>query len=213
MLGQVHGKRASDGEREIKCRLVPGAVINDRTVDPSLGDPGLGRGEIGEPRAVAEAEHTDFACAFAAPAQLGHRGDDVGNADLLDFRFGAEHGIALGGVKIGDRLPLPFGLCQKHDTRPVPAFRQREASGYRRHFAFGCHSPSMAPVGSTMIENEPAFGTSVTSRMTVAPRDLALAVAAAMSSTRTYASQSEGAPGTGCFIMPPPVPSPTPIIV
>ncbi len=25
----------------------------------------------------------------------------------------------------------------------------------RRHFFFGCQSPSIAPVGSTMIENDP----------------------------------------------------------
>src|SRR5208282_5236110 len=37
------------------------------------------------------------------------------------------------------------------------------------HFALGCQSPSAAPVGSMKIENEPAFGTSVTSRMTLAP--------------------------------------------
>ena len=51
------------------------------------------------------------------------------------------------------------------------------------HFALGCQSPSAAPVGSMMIENEPAFGTSVTSRMTWAPSDFALAVAAVTSST------------------------------
>src|SRR6516165_10795807 len=70
-----------------------------------------------------------------------------------------------------------------------PASRP-SGSGCRRygrlagdHLAFGCHSPSAAPVGSMMIENEPAFGTSVTSRITVAPSDFALAVAAVTSST------------------------------
>jgi hypothetical protein len=51
--------------------------------------------------------------------------------------------------------------------------------------AFAFHSPSIAPVGSTMIESEPMSGTSVTSFITVAPRDFAFFVAASMSSTRT----------------------------
>lgn len=51
--------------------------------------------------------------------------------------------------------------------------------------ALACHSPSIAPVGSVMIENHPMSGTSVTSFMTFAPSDLALLVAALTSSTNT----------------------------
>src|ERR1700730_12904188 len=82
-----------------------------------------------------------------------------------------------------------------------------------RHFALGCQSPIAAPPGSMMIEKEPASITSVTSLQTVAPSDFALAVAVATSSTSTYGSQAVGTPGAGVFIMPPPVPSPTRIIV
>jgi len=64
-----------------------------------------------------------------------------------------------------------------------------------------------------MMLKEPAPITSVASFITVAPRDLALPVAAFRSSTCTYAIHAEGAPGMGFFIMPPPVPSPTLIIV
>src|SRR5215471_18416692 len=64
----------------------------------------------------------------------------------------------------------------------APREGQRTDGAY---FALGCHRPSIAPVGSTMIENDPAPITSVTSRMTVAPSDFALAVAAARSSTCT----------------------------
>ena len=59
------------------------------------------------------------------------------------------------------------------------------AAALRRYPFSGCQRPSIAPVGSTMIENEPAFGTSVTSRRIVAPSDAAAAVAAAMLSTLT----------------------------
>src|SRR5437762_7831446 len=103
MLSQVHSKRASDAWREIECPIDPGAAINDRTIDPALG-----RGAIGEPAAGAEAKCPDFAGAFAPSAQLGYRGGDVRDPNLLDLRFGAEHDIALGGVEIGDRLPIPI---------------------------------------------------------------------------------------------------------
>jgi hypothetical protein len=53
----------------------------------------------------------------------------------------------------------------------------------------------------------------VTFLQTGAPSDFPLAVAATTSSTSTYGSQAVGTPGAGVFIMPPPVPSPTPIIV
>ena len=76
-----------------------------------------------------------------------------------------------------------------------------------------CQSPRCAPVGSTMMENEPISGTGVTSFITVAPNARAFFVAAATSSTSTYAIQNEGAPGIICFIIPPPVPSPTSTIV
>ncbi len=164
---------------------IPAGVIDDRTIDPSIGDPGLGRGEIGEPTAAAEAERAHFAGAFVVAAQPRCGGGDFPDVDLLDFRLGTQHYIAFSGVEIGNFLRIPIGLREKDETRPAPGFGQREAAWHRRHFAFGCHSPSAAPVGSVMIENEPAFGTSMTSRMTVAPSDLALAVAAATSSTRT----------------------------
>src|SRR5436190_15520602 len=77
----------------------------------------------------------------------------------------------------------------------------------------GCQSPSIAPVGSVMMLNEPAPDTSVTSFITLAPSDRALLVAALMSLTRTWASHADEAPGIGFFINPPPVPSPTLIIV
>src|SRR5690349_10651810 len=76
------------------------------------------------------------------------------------------------------------------------------------------HRPSSAPVGSMMMLSQPKPGTSVTSLETFAPSARAFSVAASMSSTLTYASHTEGAPGTRCFIIPPPVPvSPTPTIV
>src|SRR6202022_416412 len=126
--------------------------------------------------------------AFAAGQHCRHNGAHVVKPSLVECSFGGQHDIAFRGIEIGDRLgtaPGLAGLREQHETRPVPAFGQGEAFRHRRHFAFGCHSPSMAPVGSVMIENEPAFGTSMTSRITVAPSDLALAVAAATSSTRT----------------------------
>src|SRR5262249_22560034 len=52
-----------------------------------------------------------------------------------------------------------------------------KSAPWGRYFFSGCHRPSIAPVGSMMIEKEPAFGTSVTSRKTVAPSDFALVVA------------------------------------
>src|SRR5262249_30442429 len=143
---------------------------------------GFGRGEIGEPASVAEAERADFAGAFTASAQRRYCRSD---ASRLDFRLGIQHDIPFGCVEIGDRLRIPIGPREKHKTRAAPGFGHREASRHRRHFAFGCHRPSIAPVGSTMIENDPAFGTSVTSRIMVAPSDLALPVAAVTSSTRT----------------------------
>jgi len=48
-----------------------------------------------------------------------------------------------------------------------------------------CHRPRAAPVGSMMMLNQPMLGTSWVSFMILAPRDLALALAALMSSTRT----------------------------
>ena len=54
----------------------------------------------------------------------------------------------------------------------------------RRCYAF-CHRPSAAPVGSTMMLNQPICGTSVTSFITFAPSDFALSVAAFTSSTST----------------------------
>src|SRR4029077_12488225 len=77
----------------------------------------------------------------------------------------------------------------------------------------GFQRPSVAPVGSTIMLNQPAPGISVTSLITTAPSDLAFSVAAAISSTSTYASHADNAPGTGCCMIPPPVPSPTWIIV
>src|SRR5665213_4294166 len=48
----------------------------------------------------------------------------------------------------------------------------------------------------------------------VPPSVFAFSVDAARSSTETYGTQTDGAPGMGCCIIPPPVPSsPTPIIV
>ena len=72
------------------------------------------------------------------------------------------------------------GLSCNHVADTGRANRPSEA-----YFFSGCHKPSIAPVGSTMIENDPAFGTSVTSRRIVAPSDFALAVAAATLSTFT----------------------------
>ena len=67
------------------------------------------------------------------------------------------------------------GLAATRATRPL----------HVRHLPLGCHSPSAAPVGSMMMDNEPAPITSITSLTMVAPSDFALAVAAAMSSTST----------------------------
>src|SRR5436853_66546 len=82
-----------------------------------------------------------------------------------------------------------------------------------RYFLLGFHRPRCAPVGSVMMLSHPMSATGVTSFMTLAPSDLAFLVEASMSSTKTYESQNDGAPGMGFFIMPPPVPSPTPIMV
>ena len=82
-----------------------------------------------------------------------------------------------------------------------------------RTYVLDFHKPSAAPVGSMKMLNQPAPGTSVTSFIRVAPSDWAFLVAAAISSTSTYASHVEGAPGMGCFMIPPPVPFSTLIIV
>ena len=125
-----------------------------------------------------------------------------GKPCVAESAVGAQHDIAFRGVEIGNRPNIVIGLPalrEQHEPRPVAGRRNREARApgaavgsaetkldfSHRDCAFGCQSPSIAPVGSVMMENEPAFGTSVTSRMTVAPSDLALAVAAAISSTRT----------------------------
>src|SRR5207244_6226447 len=60
---------------------------------------------------------------------------------------------------------------------------------------------------------QPASATSVLSIMTFAPSSFALRVKAATSSTPTYACQRGGDPGDWAVIIPPPVPSPTSIIV
>ena len=65
------------------------------------------------------------------------------------------------------------------------------------NYIFGLNSASTAPVGSVKMLNHPTLGISVTSLIKVAPSDLALAVEALMSSTATYASQNDGAPGMG----------------
>src|SRR5450631_993281 len=96
---------------------------------------------------------------------------------------------------------------------PWPESSQCGAPGQSPGYIFGLNSASAAPVGSIITLNHPTVGISVTSFITVAPSDLAFAVATLMSSTMTYANQAEGAPGTGCFIIPPPVPSPTLIMV
>ena len=79
------------------------------------------------------------------------------------------------------------GIIQAHACilRGGLALRKHQLGQLRGYFAFGCHNPSVAPVGSVMMESEPAPVTSITSRTTVAPSDFALAVAATMSSTRT----------------------------
>jgi len=70
------------------------------------------------------------------------------------------------------RLRIPEGLRSTPSSDPPP-----------RYLDF--QSPSAAPVGSMMMLNQPASGTSVTSFTRVAPSDWAFLVAAAMSSTCT----------------------------
>src|SRR5258705_6465681 len=77
----------------------------------------------------------------------------------------------------------------------------------------GSQRPSAAPVGSVIMLNCPAPFTSAMSLTSLAPKDCAFFVAALTSSTFTYGTHIEGAPGIGFFISPPPVPSPTLIIV
>ena len=66
---------------------------------------------------------------------------------------------------------------------------ERSRAGYDRGgylaLGFAFHSPSIAPVGSTMIESQPMSITSVTSFITLPPSDFAFLVEASMSSTRT----------------------------
>src|SRR4029077_12402562 len=99
------------------------------------------------------------------------------------------------------------------DTSWSTNWDARDYSVKAAQAAFGFHSPSAAPVGSRIMLNQPAPITSVTSFMIVAPNDFAFLVAASMSSTSTYANQADGAPGAGCFIIPPPVPLPGLIMV
>jgi len=63
-----------------------------------------------------------------------------------------------------------------------------------------------------MMLSQPISITSVTSFMTSPPNDFAFFVAARISSTSTYTSHPAGPPGI-CFMIPPPVPFPTLIIV
>src|ERR1700730_15330412 len=68
-------------------------------------------------------------------------------------------------------------------TRKATA-RADNGKGTGGYFFIVCQRPRAAPVGSMMMLNQPMLGTSWVSFMIFAPRDLALAVAALMSSTR-----------------------------
>src|SRR3954465_9871919 len=105
-------------------------------------------------------------------------------------------------------LNFAFQISSERDGRGRPSLH-----GFADYFFFGFHSPRCAPVGSVIMLSQPMSATGVTSFITLAPSDLAFLVEASMSSTKTYESQNDGAPGIGFFIMPPPVPSPTPIMV
>ncbi len=82
---------------------------------------------------------------------------------------------------------LAVALPHVRDVLTALRGQRRAALLMRDHFAFGlgCHSASVAPVGSVKIENHPIPMTSVTSLITVAPSERALAVAALTSSTST----------------------------
>ena len=81
-----------------------------------------------------------------------------------------------------ERTPIRSALPAPVARIPAPRFRSRLAF---RHIAMGFQRPRAAPVGSTMMLNQPIPGTSVTSFMTFAPRDFAFEVDAWMSLTNT----------------------------
>ena len=119
--------------------------------------------------------------AFANLATLMRDGSPQVTPVWFDYTGGVVRvNTAKGRVKVRNlKAGSPVALAIMDPDQPY-RYVQIRGGG---HLALGCQSPSAAPVGSMMIENEPALGTSVTSRMTVAPSDFALAVAALTSST------------------------------
>ena len=74
----------------------------------------------------------------------------------------------------------PYGMTNKKHVTTKAA-----AATVLSYFCFVCQRPRAAPVGSMMMLNQPMLGTSWVSFMIFAPRDVALALAALTSSTRT----------------------------
>src|SRR5258705_11942094 len=89
------------------------------------------------------------------------------------------------------RIPPPFAMKLRRMGHPVGWTRLARGLCLRcllqGRGADGllCQRPRAAPVGSMMMLNQPMLGTSWVSFMILAPRDLAFALAALMSSTRT----------------------------
>ena len=75
-----------------------------------------------------------------------------------------------------------------------------------------CQKPRVPPVGSTTMLIRPMSATGMESTMTLAPSCLAFWVEELTSATSTYGIHADGMP-LSAVIIPPPVPSPTPIMV
>src|SRR5260370_38451373 len=80
---------------------------------------------------------------------------------------------------------------EKRRQQPDDRCVECRDDGHRGHRPVAFHRPMVAPVGSTMIESQPAPITSIGSRITLAPSLRAFSVAAWMSSTLTQASHDD----------------------
>jgi hypothetical protein len=150
LLGEMHDDRAFDARREVERLLDPDPVIADGAIDARLG-----RGEIGELAAEAEAERADLSGALPQSAQRLHRRGDVphplGDVEflvelegLLPIRLGlpeldilldppeeirAEHDVTLGGIEIGDVAHVLVDaedLLDEDEAGPFLGLRQGE---------------------------------------------------------------------------------------
>jgi hypothetical protein len=115
------------------------------------------------------------------------RSDHLRRAARSDRRVGCLRDFqdATSDTKMGRRLAgvAVWNADRCHHRHGM--YRRGPQARYGVHAFLGSQSPRAAPVGSTIILNLPAPITSISSFMTLAPRDLALLVAVLRSSTCT----------------------------